>query len=81
MTRKKRALGGFSNFSGFNATGTNFHSLSAALGQLHANGLQIRIKPPRRSIVCVGYVVPELRAFTADFATFSHDFYDTSQAF
>jgi hypothetical protein len=73
-------LGGFGNFSGFNATGTNFHSLGAALWQLHANGLQIRIKSPRCSIVCVRNIVSELRTFTADFATFGHDFIDTSRA-
>jgi hypothetical protein len=81
LYQKKRELRGFSDFSGLDATGTNLHSLSTTLGQLHANGLQVRIKPPRRSIVSVGNIIPELRAFSADFATFSHNFYDTSKAF
>jgi len=67
-------LGGFCYFSCFDATGANFHSLSAALGLLYANGLQIGIKTPRRSIVCVRDIVSELRTFAADFASFSHDF-------
>jgi len=71
--------GGFCDFSGLNATGANFHSLRAALGLLHANGLQVGIKTPRRSIVCVRDIVSELRTFAANFASFSHDFYDTSK--
>jgi len=66
--------GGFCYFSSLNATGANFHSLSAALGLLDANGLQVGIETPWRSIVCVRDVVSELRTFTADFASFSHDF-------
>jgi len=74
-------LGGFGYFPGFNATRADLHSLCPAPWSLHPNGLQIRIKPPRRSIVSVGNVIPKLRTFAADFATFSHDFYDTSRAF
>ena len=66
--------GGFCYFSGLNATGANLHSLRAALGLLYANGLQIGIETPRRPIVCVRDIVSELRTFTADFASFSHDF-------
>jgi hypothetical protein len=72
--------GGFSDFSGFDATCANFHPLSATLWLLHANGLQVWIETPRRSIVCVGNIISELRTFAADFATFSHDSYDTSGA-
>jgi len=67
-------LGGFCYFSGLNATGANFHSLRAALGLLHANGLQVGVETPRRSIVCMRDIVSELRTFAADFASFSHDF-------
>jgi hypothetical protein len=74
--KKKPELNGFCDFSGLDATGTNFHSLIAALGSLHTNGLQIRIKPARRPIISVGNIISELRAFTANFATFSHDFYE-----
>jgi hypothetical protein len=66
-------LSGLRDFAGFNTAGTNFDPFGAAGGQLDANGLQIWIKPPRRSIVCVRNIVSELRAFSADFATFSHD--------
>jgi hypothetical protein len=73
-------LSGFSDFSGLNATCTNFHALSATLRQLHTYGLQVWIKPTWRSIVRVRNIVTELGPFTADFATFGHDFNDTSRA-
>jgi hypothetical protein len=66
-------LSGLRDFAGLNTAGTNFDPFGATLGQLDANGLQIWIKTPRRSIVCVRNIVSELRPFSADFATFSHD--------
>jgi len=66
-------LSGLRDFTGFDTAGTNLDSFGATLGQLYANGLQVWIKTPGRSIVCVGNIVSELRAFSADFATFSHD--------
>jgi hypothetical protein len=73
VIKRDLKLSRFSDFSGFNATGTDFHSLGAALWQLNSNGLQIRIESPGCSIVGVGNIVSELGAFAADFATFSHD--------
>jgi hypothetical protein len=72
--KDSETLGGLGYFSGLDTSGTNFGPFGAALGQLHANGLQVWIKTPRRSIVCVGNIVSKLRTFAADFATFSHDF-------
>jgi hypothetical protein len=73
VNQKDSKLSRFGDFSGLNATGTNFHSLGSAFWLLHANGLQIRIESPWRSIICVRDIVSELRTFAADFATFSHD--------
>lgn len=75
MNKKDSKLSRFGDFPGLNATGTNFHSLGSAFWLLHPNGLQIRIESPRRSIVCVGDIVSELRTLAADFATFCHDYY------
>jgi hypothetical protein len=72
-------LSGFGDFAGFDTAGTNLLSLCATLWQLHANGLQVWIESPRRSIVCVGNIVPELGAFAADFATFCHDVLTASE--
>jgi len=66
-------LSSLRDFAGLDTAGTNFDSFGAAVGHLDANGLQIWIKTPRRSIVCVRNIVSELRPFSADFATFSHD--------
>jgi hypothetical protein len=66
-------LSGFSDLSSFDAARTNLLPLGAALRQLHPNRLQVWIKPPRRSIVCVRNIIPELRTLAADFATFGHD--------
>jgi hypothetical protein len=41
---------------------------------LDAYGLQVGVEAAARSIVRVRDVVAELRAFAADFASFSHDF-------
>lgn len=65
-------LGSFFNFAGLDATGTDLNSTGAALRELHTDRLHVRIKTPRRSIVSMGYIVPELWAFAAYFATFSH---------
>jgi len=73
-------LSGFGDFPGFNAAGTNFHPLCATLGPLHANRLQIGIKPPGGPVIRVGNIITELGTLAANFATFSHDFYDTSRA-
>ena len=80
-TRKKRNLRGLGYFPGFDTTRANLHAMSATLWFLNADGLQVRIKSPRRSIVRVGYVIPELRTFAADFATFSHDIDNASRTF
>jgi hypothetical protein len=73
-------LRGLGDFSGFNAAGTNFHPLGTTLRKLDTNRLQVWVEPPWRPIVRVRNIVSELRTFAADFATFSHDFYDTSKA-
>jgi hypothetical protein len=69
----RETLSGLGHFTGLDTAGTNLDPLGAALGQLHANGLQVWIETPRRSIVCVRNIISELRAFAADFATFCHD--------
>jgi hypothetical protein len=71
-------LGGFGNFPGFDAARANAHPLSATLWKLYTNFLQIWIKTPGRSIVCVRNIVSELWPFTTDFATFGHSSYKTS---
>ena len=71
--------GGFSNLAGLDAVCANLHALRATLRQLDPNRLQIWIKPTRRSIICVRDIIAELRTFPADFATFSHYFYETSK--
>ena len=72
-TKRSGTLSGFGYFAGLDTAGTNLDALGAALGQLHADGLQIWIKTPRRSIVCVRDIISKLRTFAADFATFCHD--------
>ena len=41
------ASGRFSYFAGFDTAGTDLHSLVAALGLLHPNGLQVRVENSR----------------------------------
>jgi hypothetical protein len=65
--------GRFCYLAGLDAAGTHFHPLGAALLELDPNGLQIRIKATRSSIVGVRDIIPELGPFSADIATFSHD--------
>jgi hypothetical protein len=67
-------LSRFSDFARLDATGANLHALRAPLRTLHADGLQIWIKAARCAVIRVGNIITELRAFAADFASFSHDF-------
>jgi hypothetical protein len=62
------------DFARLDATGANLLALNAACGALHTNGLQVGIKATARAVVRVGNIVAELRAFAANFASFSHDF-------
>ena len=64
----------FGNFAGLDAAGANFHTLSAALRELDAYGLQVGIKTARRAIISMRDIIAELRAFAANFTSFSHDF-------
>lgn len=72
-------LGGFSDFAGLDTAGANLHSLGATLRLLHPNGLQIRIESARGSVIRMRNIIAELRAFAANFASFSHDCFDTSE--
>ena len=65
---------GFGNFASLDATGADLHALDASLRTLHADGLQVWIEATARPIVRVGNIIAELRAFAADFASFSHDY-------
>ena len=66
-------LGRFRDLTGLDATGADLHTLNAALRALYADGLQIGVKAPRRSIICMRDIIAELRPFATDFASFSHD--------
>jgi hypothetical protein len=68
-----RFLGRFGDLAGLDATSANLHTLGAALGLLNANGLQIRIETTTGAIVRVRYIVSELGAFAAYFASLSHN--------
>ena len=65
-------LGGLEDLSGLDAVGTNLHTLSTTLRQLHTNRLQVWVKPAGRPVVRMGYVISKLRAFATNFATLSH---------
>ena len=67
------ASGRFRDFSGFNTAGADPHSLVAALGLFHPNGLQVRIENSRCSIVRVRNIIAKLWAFAANFTTFCHN--------
>jgi hypothetical protein len=67
-------LSRFCDFARLDATGANLLALNAACGALHSNGLQVRIKATARAVVRVRNIIAELRAFAANFASFSHDF-------
>ena len=73
-------LGGFRDFSSFDATRANLHALRPTFGKLDPNRLKIRIKPAPGAVIRMRDIVAELGSFIADFATFGHDFYDTSRA-
>jgi hypothetical protein len=64
----------FSDLAGLDTGGANFHALGSALWELDAYGLQVRIKTARRAIISVRDIIAELRAFAANFTSFSHDF-------
>jgi hypothetical protein len=68
-----KELSSFDNFSGFNAPGADFHTAIAAARKLNANRLQIRVEPATGFVVCVGYVISELRPFAADVTSFCHN--------
>jgi hypothetical protein len=63
------------DFARLDATGANLLALNAACGTLDAYGLQVGIKATARAVVRVGNIIAELRAFAANFASFSHDCY------
>ena len=65
--------GSFRDLASLDTGGANLHALSAAIGALHADGLQIWIKATARPIIRMRDIIAELRAFAADFASFSHD--------
>jgi hypothetical protein len=66
------ALSRLGDFACLDTTGANLQALNAALRALHAYGLQVGIKATPRAIVRVRDIITELRAFAADFASFSH---------
>jgi hypothetical protein len=68
------ALGCFRNLACFDTPCANLRALNAALRSLQANGLQIRVKPAAGAVIRVGNIITELRAFAANFASFSHDY-------
>jgi hypothetical protein len=69
---KNRRLSSLSDFAGFDAGCADLHAARSTLRELHSDRLQIWIESTRSSIVCMRYIIAELRAFTADFATFRH---------
>ena len=71
--------GSFRNFAGLDATRANLHALHAPLRALDANVLQVWIKAAARAVVRMRDIIAELRAFAADFASFSHDYVVTSE--
>ncbi len=67
-------LGSLCDFARLDAGGTNRLALVSTGGQRHPDGLQIRIESARRSVICVGDIIAELRSLPTDFAAFSHCF-------
>jgi hypothetical protein len=65
-------LGGFGNFARLYAVGADLLALGATLRQLDPYRLQIGIKPSRRTIIRVRYVIAELWTLSTNFAAFSH---------
>jgi hypothetical protein len=72
-------LSRFRDFAALDAGGADFHAHVPALRALHANFLQVGIETTPGAIVRVGDVVAELRPFAADFASFCHDCFRTSE--
>jgi hypothetical protein len=62
------------DFACLDATGANLLAFDAALRALNADGLQVGVKATARAVIRVGNIITELRAFAANFASFSHDF-------
>ena len=60
------------DFARLDAAGANLHAFDAALRLLHADGLQIGIKATASAVVRVRYIIAELRALAANFASFCH---------
>jgi hypothetical protein len=75
-TTREKGSGGFRDFARLDAGCADFHPVRATLGLLHANRLQVRIKASLSAIVRVRDIVAELWSFTADFATFGHDYFN-----
>jgi hypothetical protein len=71
---KRRFLSRLGDFACLDATGANLLAFDAALRTLDADGLQVGVKAAARAIIRVGNIITELRAFAANFASFSHDF-------
>jgi hypothetical protein len=71
---KFRRSGRFRDLASLDTGRANLHPLRSASGPLNPYGLQIRIEAAARPIVRVRDVIAELRAFAADFASFSHDY-------
>jgi hypothetical protein len=66
-------LGCFGDFARLDTTGADLLALRSAVGRLDAYGLQVGVEATPRTIIRVGNIIAELRAFATDFATFSHD--------
>jgi hypothetical protein len=69
----------FGDLARLDATGADLHALRSAVGELNAYGLQVGIEATRGPIIRVGNIIAELGAFATDFATFSHDYLNTSE--
>lgn len=69
----------FRDFASLDAARANLHAQCAALRTLHADGLQVRIKATASTIVRVRDIITKLRRLATDFATFCHDYDETSE--
>jgi len=74
-----RRLRNFRYFVAFDANRANPHADDPALRALGADFLQVGIETAPGAIVRVGDVITELRPFAADFASFCHDCFRTSE--
>jgi hypothetical protein len=68
----QRTLRGLDNLARFYAAGAHFHFSVSARGKLNADRLQIGVEPAAGLVVRVGNVIPELRPFAANVASFCH---------